>query len=107
MESKGLQRLEEVVRRLASQHGQASVRAGQLAAALTKSREEIEKLKALNFRFKTERVETRKKIDAVIKRIDRMAEASSGEAPDGEPGDSDPGSRGQGRGPDLGHEEGR
>ncbi len=85
MESKGLQRLEDAVRRLATQHGQASVRAGQLAAALTKSREEIEKLKAQNFRYKTERVETRKKIDTVIKRLDRMTETASGQ--DHEEGD--------------------
>ena len=80
MESKGLQSLEDAVRRLAAQHGQASVRAGQLAAALTKSREEIEKLKAQNFRYKTEKVETRKKIDAVIKRLDRMTESVDGQS---------------------------
>ncbi|HYC01311.1 MAG TPA: hypothetical protein VEC57_19420 [Candidatus Limnocylindrales bacterium] len=76
MESKGLQRLEENLRRLLSQHGQASTRAGQLAAALSKSREEIEKLKAQNFRYKSERAETRKRIDAVIKRLDRLTEVA-------------------------------
>ncbi|HYC55649.1 MAG TPA: hypothetical protein VEL28_12020 [Candidatus Binatia bacterium] len=76
MESKGLQRLEENLRRLLSQHGQSSTRAGQLAAALSKSREEIEKLKAQNFRYKSERVETRKRLDAVIKRLDRMTETA-------------------------------
>ena len=76
MESKGLQRLEDGVRRLIAQHGQSSTRASQLAAALAKSREEIEKLKAQNFRFRTERVETRKKIDAVIRRVDGLSESS-------------------------------
>lgn len=82
MESKALQRLEDGVRRLIARHGQSSTRAAQLAAALAKSREEIEKLKTQNFRFKTERAETRKKIDAVIRRVDRMSEAPAGEAED-------------------------
>lgn len=72
MESKALQRLEEALRRLAGQHGQSSTRAAQLALALAKSREEIERLKAQNFRFRTERTETRKKVDLVIRRLDRM-----------------------------------
>lgn len=74
MENKALQRLEEGVRRLAAQHGQTATRAGQLAAALAKSREEIEKLKAANFRFKTDRAEMRKKLDAIIRRVDRLSE---------------------------------
>lgn len=76
MENKALQRLEDGVRRLIARHGQSSTRAAQLAAALAKSREEIEKLKAQNFRFKTERAETRKKIDAVIRRVERLGEAN-------------------------------
>jgi methyl-accepting chemotaxis protein len=76
MESKALQRLEDGVRRLVARHGQASTRAAQLAAALAKSREEIEKLKSQNFRFRTERAETRKKIDAIIRRVDRLGDPS-------------------------------
>ena len=76
MENKALQRLEDGVRRLIARHGQSSTRAAQLAAALAKSREEIEKLKAQNFRFKTERAETRKKIDAVIRRVERLGDAN-------------------------------
>jgi hypothetical protein len=79
MENKALQRLDDSLRRLLAQHGQSSTRAGQLAAALAKSREEIEKLKAQNFRFKTERAETRKKIDAVIRRVDRLTENADGQ----------------------------
>ena len=82
MESKALQRLEEGVRRLMSQHGQSTTRAVQLAAALAKSREEIEKLKAQNFRFKTERAETRKQIDAVIRRVDRLTDSRNGQVRD-------------------------
>ena len=78
MESKALQRLEDGVRRLVARQGQSSVRAAQLAAALAKSREEIEKLKSQNFRFKTERAETRKKIDAIVRSVDRLAESSDG-----------------------------
>ena len=76
MENKALQRLEDAVRRLIARHGQSSTRAAQLAAALAKSREEIEKLKAQNFRFKTQRADTRKKIDAVIRRVDRLSESA-------------------------------
>jgi len=82
MENKALQRLEDGVRRLIAQHGQSSTRATQLAAALAKSREEIEKLKAQNFRFKTERAETRKQIDAVIRRVDRLTESGNGQVRD-------------------------
>lgn len=82
MESKALQRLEDGLRRLIARHGQTSTRAAQLAAALAKSREEIEKLKGQNFRFKAERAETRKRIDAVIRKVDRLGEASAGQDQD-------------------------
>jgi len=82
MENKALQRLEDGVRRLVAQQGQSSTRAAQLAAALAKSREEIEKLKTQNFRFKTERVETRKKIDAIVRRVDRLTDSSDGQVRD-------------------------
>jgi septal ring factor EnvC (AmiA/AmiB activator) len=81
MGNKALQRLEDGVRRLVAQHGQSSTRAAQLAAALAKSREEIEKLKSQNFRFKSERAETRKKIDAIIRRVDRLSESPDSAAP--------------------------
>ena len=82
MESKALQRLEDGVKQLIARHGQSSMRAAQLAAALAKSREEIEKLKSQNFRYKAERAETRKKIDAVIRRVDRLSETPEGRAQD-------------------------
>jgi septal ring factor EnvC (AmiA/AmiB activator) len=81
MVNKALQRLEDGVRRLVAQHGQSSTRAAQLAAALAKGREEIEKLKSQNFRFKSERAETRKKIDAIIRRVDRLSESPDGDTP--------------------------
>ena len=82
MDQKALQRLEDGVRRLISRQGQSSTRAAQLAAALAKSREEIEKLKTQNFRFRTERADTRKKIDAIIRRVDRLTELPSGQVQD-------------------------
>lgn len=82
MGNKALERLEDGLRRLVAQHGLAATRAAQLAAALAKSREEIEKLKSQNFRFKTDRAETRKRIDAVIRRVDRMTESPDGRAGD-------------------------
>lgn len=77
MEQKALQRLEDCVRRLIARQSQSSTRAAQLAAALAKSREEIEKLKTQNFRFRNERADTRKKIDAIIRRVDRLNELPS------------------------------
>lgn len=82
MDQKALQRLEEGVRQLIARHGQSSTRAAQLAAALAKSREEIEKLKTQNFRFKSERADTRKKIDAIIRRVDRLNETPDGQVRD-------------------------
>lgn len=82
MENKALQRLEDGLRRLVANHGQASTRAAQLAAALAKSREEIEKLKTQNFRFKTERTDTRRKVDAIIRRVDRLTESPDGQVQD-------------------------
>jgi septal ring factor EnvC (AmiA/AmiB activator) len=82
MGNKGLQRLEDGVRQLVAQYGQTSTRAAQLASALAKSREEIEKLKSQNFRFKTERGETRKRIDAIIRSVDRMTESSGDQVGD-------------------------
>lgn len=82
MKNNGIQRLEEAVRRLVAQHGQTSTRAAQLAAALAKSREELEKLKAQNFRFRNERSETRRKIDGVLRRIDRLAVVPEGQVQD-------------------------
>ena len=82
MENKALQRLEAGVRRLIARQSQSSMRAAQLAAALAKSREEIEKLKSQNFRFKTERADTRKKIDSIIRRVDRLTEGPDGKVDD-------------------------
>lgn len=82
MKNKGLQRLEDGIRRLVAQHGQTSTRAAQLATALAKSREELEKLKAQNFRFRNERGEARRRIDAVIRRLDRLAATPGGQVQD-------------------------
>lgn len=82
MNSKALQRLDDAVRRLVAKHGQTATRAAQLAAALAKSREEIEKLKTQNFRFKNERAETRKKLDIVVRRLDRLVEPGAGRPSD-------------------------
>ncbi|MFT4569234.1 MAG: regulator of replication initiation timing [Candidatus Binatia bacterium] len=73
MESKALQRLEEGVHRLVDERVRARERSEQLSAALAKSRQELEKLKAENHRFKLERTEARKRLDAVIKKFDGLA----------------------------------
>ncbi|HEY2773641.1 MAG TPA: hypothetical protein VGK20_06260 [Candidatus Binatia bacterium] len=70
------------MRRLIAQQGHSSTRTSQLAAALAKSRDEIEKLKSQNFRFRSERMETRKKLDAIIRRVDHLAETANGQGED-------------------------
>lgn len=76
MESKGFEHLDRVVRLLMSRKGQSAIRSAQLSSALAKSREEIERLKATTHRLKTEKSETRKQIDAVIRQIDQLSESS-------------------------------
>jgi chromosome segregation ATPase len=73
MEIKGLQRLEGSVDALAGRLGEAAKRQGQLSAALVKSREEIDRLEAELERYRSERVDTKKKVDALLKRFDTLS----------------------------------
>lgn len=84
MESKALIRLEGGVRRLLEVHNHARERSEQLSAALAKSREELEKLKAENHRLKKERSDTRKRLDALIKKFDALGPDPSSEEARGE-----------------------
>jgi septal ring factor EnvC (AmiA/AmiB activator) len=77
MESKALQRLEGGVSRLLDRRDKGQTRQEQLAAALAKSREEIEKLKAEVFRLRSERTEARKRLDAVIGQVDKLVAAGT------------------------------
>ena len=73
MEIKGLQRLEGNVDVLTGRAGEVTERQGQLSAALVKSREEIDSLKAELERYRSERVDTKKKVDALLKRFDTLS----------------------------------
>ena len=50
----------------------AAKRQAQLSAALAKSREEVDRLKAELKQYRTERVGTKRKVDALLKRFDAL-----------------------------------
>ena len=72
MESKALRRLEEDVGKLLAKLRQAAERQAQLSAALGKNREEVEKLRSELQRYKSERADTRKKVDALLRRFEKL-----------------------------------
>lgn len=72
MESQALLRLQGDVSRLLDEHERSRSRSEQLAAALAKSRDELERLKGETHRYKLERAETRKRLDQLIRRFDSL-----------------------------------
>ena len=72
METQALRRLEKDVGKLLVKYRHAAERQAQLSAALGKSRDEIEKLRAELQRYKSERTDTRKKVDALLKRFEKL-----------------------------------
>jgi len=72
MESKALRRLEEDVAKLLAKLRQAAERQAQLSSALGKNREEVEKLRSELQRYKSERADTRKKVDALLRRFEKL-----------------------------------
>ncbi len=72
MEIQALRRLEDALHRFKQQHGRALQRQTQLSEALGKSREEMESLRAELLRYKSERTDTRKKIDTLLKRFEKL-----------------------------------
>ncbi len=72
MEIKALHRLEQGLGRLLAEHERVITRQEQLGVALAKSREELERIKAQNHKLKSERTETRKRLDILIKRFDSL-----------------------------------
>lgn len=72
MELQALRRLEDTVERFYAQHGRTLERQAQLSDALGKSRQEMEKLRGELQRFKLERSDTRKQIDALLKRFSSL-----------------------------------
>jgi len=72
VELNALCRLEEDVGRIVKALERALERQQQLSAALVKSSEEVDKLRGDVQRFKAERNDTRKKVDAILKRFDTL-----------------------------------
>ena len=72
MESKALRRLEQDVGKLLGTLRQRADRQQQLSAALGKSRDELERLRTDALRYKGERDDTRKKIDGLLKSLDKL-----------------------------------
>ena len=72
MELKALRRLEGSVEELVWRLDKAADRQSQLSAALAKSREEVDRLKAEVARFRSERSVTKKKVDSLLKRFDTL-----------------------------------
>ena len=72
MELKALRRLEDSVEELVGRLDKSVDHQSQLSAALVKSREEIDRLKAEVERFRSERTATKKKVDSLLKRFDTL-----------------------------------
>jgi predicted nuclease with TOPRIM domain len=72
MKSKAISRLGSGAERLLEALSGSINRQAQLSAALAKSRNEIEKLRADLGRLKRERTDTRKRVDSLIKRFDNL-----------------------------------
>lgn len=72
MELKALRRLEGSVEELAGRMDKAAERQAQLSAALVKSREQVDRLKGEVERYRIERLDTKKKVDSLLKRFDGL-----------------------------------
>jgi septal ring factor EnvC (AmiA/AmiB activator) len=72
MESRKIQRLERDIERLLEHVRRTSERQGQLSAALVKSREEVERLRGELQKFKTERSDTKRRVDALLREFEHL-----------------------------------
>ncbi len=72
MEMQALQRLEESLARFKAQHGKALQRQSQLSEALGKSKQETERLRGELERYKSERLDTRRRVDTLLKRFEEL-----------------------------------
>ena len=72
MELGSLQTLERDVERLFDQLRRTTERQVQLSAALVKSREEVERLRAEVQRYKVERTDTRRKVDTLLREFESL-----------------------------------
>ena len=72
MESQTFQVFERNVDKLFDQLKRSGERQSQLSAALVKSREEIERLRTEIQRLKSERTDTRRKVDALLREFEGL-----------------------------------
>ena len=72
MELKALRRLEQGIEKLLDAHRRALERQVQLSAALAKTRDELERARGDLERFRRERTDTRKRVDALLKRFESL-----------------------------------
>ena len=72
MESKAFRRLQNDVDKLRAKLRQSAERQAQLSAALGKSREELERLRIEVQRYKTERNDTKKQVESLVKRFEKL-----------------------------------
>jgi chromosome segregation ATPase len=72
MDVRVVQRLERDVEALLDQLRRSVERQAQLSAALVKSREEVEKLRSEITRYKTERSDTRRRVDALLRDFESL-----------------------------------
>jgi len=72
MDPKYVQRLERDVERLLEHVQRTSERQTQLSAALVKSREEVERLRGELQKYKTERNDTRRRVDALLREFETL-----------------------------------
>ena len=72
MESKALSRLQQDVERLLAQLDEAAQRQVRLTEELGKGGEEIERLRDEIRRYEDERKETRRKLDALLDRFEKL-----------------------------------
>ena len=72
MESEALRRLEQDVDRLLGRLRRSAERQAQLSSALGKNQEELERLRREVQRYRHERNGTRRKIDGLLKRFEKL-----------------------------------
>jgi hypothetical protein len=72
MELKALRRLENGIDRMLESHRKALERQNQLSAALAKTKDELERTKAELERYRREKTDTRKRVDALLKRFEGL-----------------------------------
>ncbi len=72
MENGLVQRVETKVSEVLALLRESRMRQEQLRAALVKSREEVERLKAEIQRYRNERTDTRKRVDALLREFESL-----------------------------------